>query len=209
MVQLVPKIPDSVPSMVYDYLEEAKRCLVNHTYKSVVLLSAAALEVYLRERLKSIENALQPRGLFYSRSVRRIRVHRMTLEQLIDWARIAGFLTNVCWKKAHKVRERRNRLIHPKDYSEIVKKESSIQRLATRIEIRPRHLHCAKELKSAVAFRFSLRKFAEESLRDVLDVVDLLYTDLSLPGMREQFDPSLQKKIREKKYSWLAKGADV
>ncbi len=189
MVQPNAKLPDSVPNMVNDYLQEATSCLEKRTFKSVVLLCAAAIEVYLRELLKLVENVLSAKK----------RVDKMRFEELIDWARIAGFLTNQAWEKAHRVRKRRNKLIHPDQYAKIVEKEPAMKKLVSLIEVRspnyrPEDMPRIDEVKSAIAFKYRLPKFAEETFLDTYQVVDLLNRDKSLPGRREQLPLSLTKK---------------
>lgn len=189
MVHPIPKIPDLIPNMVNDYLQEAKSCLENRTFKSVVLLCAAAIEVYLTEQLKLVENVLNANK----------RISKMTFEELIDWARIADFLTTEIWKKAHKVRKRRNKLIHPDRYAKLVKKEPAMRQLASRIKFwssnyGPADAPRIDEVKSTIAFKHKLPKFAKDTFLDAYQVVYLLCWDKSFPGSREKLPYSLRKK---------------
>jgi len=190
-----PSIPVGIEWMAYDYLTEAEGCLHVRAYKAVVLLCAAALEVYFKKLLSYlgiyIKEPLIPDEEYPKKP---LKPYEMRFEDLIDWSRVAGFLTNDAWEKAHRVRRRRNDLIHPDEYSKIVKKEPLMRRLTKAVKVSPpphspQETLRLKKLRDDMAFKLGEPTFADETFSDTLEVVELLHRDLTLPGRREKLPP--------------------
>jgi len=201
-------IPEGIDKIAYDYLTEAEECLEGHAYKAVVLLCAAALEVYLKKLLSYLGIHLEePFKLLKSYGKeplipdeeypkKHLKPYEMRFEDLIDWSRVAGFLTNDAWKKAHEIRRKRNDLIHPSNYSKIVKKEPLMRQFSKGIKVTPPpHSHQEalrrKKLRDDVAFKLGVPTFAKETFSDALEIVKVLYRDKTFPGRREKLPPSV------------------
>lgn len=89
-------------------------------YPASIILSAASLEKTLRLCLKKEAK----KG--------KLKIHRriddLSLGDLIDWCRQLGIINDSVWDKAHRIRDRRNKIVHvkEKEYEKLIKKDTDL-----------------------------------------------------------------------------------
>lgn len=96
----------------YTYYDEAMKCWLYGLNNSSIIIIATLLESTLKNKLKNIgQNELQVMRK-QIRSEKKQKRNQIDFEDFIDIAKVQGFLSNISKISSHRLRKKRNNIVH-------------------------------------------------------------------------------------------------